>query len=103
MVAIMPGYKVWVLSLSLSLLPGGLAAAAQSQGTGAPAAEHPADPRLAGSISGTIVDPTRAAVVGARVTLSWGDQSLYQEAMADHDGQISVRNVATGPFQRTIT
>jgi len=99
----MPGYKVWVLSLSLSLLPCGFAAAAQSQGTGAPAAEHPSDPRLSGSISGTIVDPTRAAVVGARVRLSWGDQSLYQEVMSDDDGQFSFANVAPGPFQLTIT
>src|SRR5216683_1575917 len=103
MVAIMPGYKVWVLSLSLSLLPGGFAAAAQSQGTGAPAAEHPSDPRLSGSISGTIVDPTRAAFAGARVRLSWGDQSLYQEVMSDDDGQFSFANVAPGPLQLTIT
>ncbi len=99
----MPGYKVWVLSLSLSLLPCGFAGAAQSQGTGAPAAEHPSDPRLSGSISGTIVDPTQAAVAGARVRLSWGDQSLYQEVMSDDDGQFSFANVAPGPFQLTIT
>ena len=99
----MPGYKVWVLSLSLSLLPCGFAVAAQPQGTGAPAAEHPSDPRSSGSISGTIVDPTQAAVAGARVRLSWGDQSLYQEVMSDDDGQFSFANVAPGPFQLTIT
>src|SRR6267154_4236206 len=103
MVMAMPGYKVWVLSLSLSLLPYGFAAAAQSQGTGASAAEHPSDPRSSGSISGTIVDPTRAAVAGARVRLSWGDQSLYQEVTSDDDGQFSFANVAPGPFQLTIT
>src|SRR5260370_37580640 len=103
MVITMPGHKIWVLSLSLSLLPGGFAVAAQSQGTGAPAAEHPTDPRLSGIISGTIVDPTQAAVAGARVRLSWGDQSLYQEVMSDDDGQFSFANVAPGPFQLTIT
>jgi len=103
MVMAMPGYKVWVLSLSLSLLPCGFAAAAQPQGTGASAAEHPSDPRSSGSISGTIVDPTQAAVAGARVRLSWGDQSLYQEVMSDDDGQFSFANVAPGPFQLTIT
>src|SRR5260370_18636660 len=101
MVMTMPGYKVWVLWLSLSLLPYGFAAAAQSQRTGASPAEHPSDPRLSGSISGTIVDPTRAAVVGARVRLSWGDQSLYQEVMSDDDGQFSFANVAPAPFQLT--
>ena len=99
----MPGYKVWVLSLSLSLLPCGFAAAAQSQGTGASPAEHPSDPRLSGSISGTIVDQTRAAVAGARVRLSSEDQSLYQEVTSDDDGQFSFANVAPGPFQLTIT
>ncbi len=103
MVMAMPGYKVWVLSLSVSLLPCGFAVASQPQGTGAPASEHPSDPRLSGSISGTIVDPTQAAVAGARVRLSWGDQSLYQEVMSDDDGQFSFANVAPGPFQLTIT
>src|SRR5260370_4170625 len=103
MVITMPGHKIWVLSLSLSLLPGGFAVAAQSQGTRAPAAEHPTDPRSSGSISGTIVDPTQAAVAGARVRLSWGDQSLYQEVMSDDHGQLSFANVAPGPFQLTIT
>ena len=99
----MPGYKVWVLSLSLSLLPCGFADAAQPQGTGASASEHSSDPRLSGSISGTIVDPTQAAVAGARVRLSWGDQSLYQEVMSDDNGQFSFANVAPGAFQLTIT
>ena len=93
----MPGYKVWVLSLSLSLLPYGFAAAAQSQGTGASPVEHPSDPRLSGSISGTIVDPTRAAVVGARVRLSWGDQSLYQEVTSDDEGSSLLRMSLPGP------
>ncbi len=94
----MPGYKVWVLSLSVSLLPCGFAVASQPQGTGAPASEHPSDPRLSGSISGTIVDPTQAAVVGARVRLSWGDQSLYQEVMSDDDGQFSFANITSMGF-----
>src|SRR5260370_29591997 len=83
MVMIMPRYAAWVLWLSLTLLPCGFPAAAQSQqppivpgvksglpdaqGTGASTGEQLPDPRLPGSISGTIVDPTRAAVAGARV------------------------------------
>src|SRR5260370_36863786 len=119
MVMIMPRYTAWVLWLSLSLLPCGLPAAAQSQrpptapgakggppdaqGTGASAGEHQPDPRLSGSISGTIVDPTRAAVAGAQVRLSREDQSPDQEVLSDDDGRFSFANVAPGPFQLTIT
>ncbi len=119
MVMIMPRYTAWVLWLSLGLLPCGLPAAAQSQqppivpgaksgppdaqGTGASPGEPLRDPRLSGSISGTIVDPTRAAVAGARVRLSREDQSPDQEVLSDDDGQFSFANVAPGPFQLTIT
>src|SRR5260370_6442086 len=116
---IMPRHTAWVLWLSLGLLSCGLPAAAQSnqhtdvpgarsgapdaQGTGASAGEPLPDPRLAGSITGTIVDPTRAAVAGAQVKLSREDQSPDQEVLSDDDGQFSFANVAPGPFQLTIT
>ena len=119
MVMIMPRYAAWVLWLSLTLLPCGFPAAAQSQqppivpraksglpdaqGTGASAGEQLPEQRLAGSISGTIVDPTRAAVAGARVRLSREDQSPDQEVLSGDDGQFSFANVAPGPFQLTIT
>src|SRR5260370_11834163 len=116
---IMPRHTAWVLWLSLGLLACGLAGAAQAQqrpvvpggesgppdaqGTGASAGEPLPDPRLAGSITGTIVDPTRAAVAGAQVKLSREDQSPDQEVLSDDDGQFSFANVAPGPFQLTIT
>jgi hypothetical protein len=108
----MPRYTAWVWWLSLSLLPCGFPAMAQSQqppivpeaksdlaeaqGTGA-------EERLSGNISGTIVDPTRGAVAGARVRLSRQDQSPDQEALSGDDGRFSFANVAPGPFQLTIT
>ena len=116
---VMPKYKPWIAWLSLSPLLFGLPAAAQSQqpraapqtkiatpdgqGTAASAGQQQADPRLSGSISGTIVDPTGAAVAGAQVRLSREDQSPDQEAQSDDDGQFSFANVAPGPFGITIT
>jgi Carboxypeptidase regulatory-like domain len=62
-----------------------------------------ADPRLAGSINGTLVDPSGAAVAGARVALKPGDKSPNQEVMSDGDGQFAFANIVPGPFQITIT
>jgi hypothetical protein len=119
MVIIMPRYTAWVLWLSLSLLPCGFPAAAQSQqppvvpgvnggrpdaqGTGASAAAQLPDQRLSGSISGTVVDQTGAAAAGARVRLSREDQSSDQEVLSGDDGQFSFADAAPGPFQLTIT
>ena len=98
----MPKYSVWVLSVSLGLLPCSFPAAAQSQGTGTSAAEHLRDPRLPGSISGTIVDQTGAAILGASVTLSRQGQFPDQEALSDENGQFSFANVTPGAFQLTV-
>lgn len=102
----MPRYTAWVWLLSLAALPCGYPTAVQAQqpqGTGTSAAEHLPDPRLPGSISGIIVDPTGAVVAGARVRLSHDDQSSEQEVLSDEDGQFSLANVTPGPFQLTIT
>ncbi len=115
----MPRYTAWVLWLTLSLLPCGFPAAAQSQQppivpgvesgpadtrvTGASAAVQLPDERSSGSISGTVVDQTGGAVVGAQVRLSREDQSPDQEVPSDDDGQFFFANVAPGPFQLAIT
>jgi hypothetical protein len=87
-----------------------LAAPASAQEQGPPQAnqpitpaEQPPDPSLAGSISGTVVDQTGAVVAKARVRLTRQDPSPYQEALSGDDGQFSFANIATGPFQLTIT
>jgi hypothetical protein len=115
----MPRNTAWVLLLSLTLLPCGFPAAAQSQQppigpemksplpdpleTGASTHEQLPNQQLSASLSGTIVDPTGAAVAGARVLLSGGDQSPSQEVLSGDDGQFSFPNVVPGPFQLTIT
>ena len=81
-------------------------ALAQDQQTaaqaGAPAGYQPAAQPLPGSISGTIVDPSGAAVSGARVGLTFGDPSTKQEAVSGEDGQFCFGNIAPGPFQITV-
>ena len=74
---------------------------------GAPGAETSAgaqlpDEQLPGSVSGTIIDQTGTAVVGARVRLTCEGQSPIQEMTTGDDGQFSFANIAPGPFHLTI-
>lgn len=61
------------------------------------------DPQSSGTVSGTIVDQTGAAIAGARVMLTREGQSSKQELQSGDDGQFSFAGVAPGPFQLTIT
>lgn len=112
-----PGRAILVW-LSLSVLPCGLPAVIQAQQPsalsgarsglpGSPgtefAAEQQRDQQSSGSIKGTVVDPRGSLVVGARATISRGDQSPSQEMLTGDDGQFSFANIAVGPFQLTIT
>jgi hypothetical protein len=62
-----------------------------------------AEARLPGSISGVLVDPSGAAVVGGRLKLSRGDASPNQEMVSGDDGQFSFTNIAPGPFVIAVT
>jgi Carboxypeptidase regulatory-like domain len=59
------------------------------------------DPQLPGNISGTVVDPSGAAVTGAHVVLTRGDKTPKQEVLSGDDGQFSFASVPPGPFQIT--
>jgi len=83
-----------VFCLSLGVLLCGFASSAQAQ--------QPAQ-QPTGSISGTIVDPSGAAIVSARVALTREGKSLSQDVIADTGGQFSFANIAPGPFQLTVT
>jgi hypothetical protein len=102
----MPRYAPWIVGLSLSVLSCGLPALAKPQSPpavpAAPADGQLPDPQSSGRISGTVVDPTGAAVAGARVTLSREDQFPAQELLSGDDGQFSFANIAPGLFHLTI-
>jgi hypothetical protein len=57
---------------------------------------------LPASIIGTVVDPSGAAVSGARVELTRVGQSTNQAVVSDENGQFSFTNIAPGPFQLAI-
>src|SRR5260370_2184119 len=82
-------------------------AVAQSQQSpgdqGAAAQQQSPNPQLAGTISGTAADPTRAGVAGATVKLSREGPFLSQDVTSDGHGQFSFASLAPGPFQLTIT
>ena len=88
------------------LLLCGLPAVAQTSQT--PAAEpaasaQAASPESAGTINGTIVDATGAAVAGARVRLTRAEQPAGQETVAGDEGQFTFGAITPGQFQLTIT
>ena len=62
-----------------------------------------AGPQSPGTISGTVVDPSGAAVTGARVALTRDDKTPNQEVLSGEDGQFSFVGVPPGPFEITVT
>ncbi len=58
--------------------------------------------QLSGSIVGTVVDPSGAAVARARVKLTSDDPTANQEALSDDDGQFTFGDISPGAFQFTI-
>lgn len=114
----MPRFAPWIVGLTLSVLPcafppqaaaqqripvpGERTAAPEAQGQSPSPSPQSPDQHSSGSISGTVVDQTGAAVAGARVKLLRQDQSPDQEIFSGEDGQFSFTNVAPGPFQLTF-
>ncbi len=54
-------------------------------------------------IVGTVLDPSGAVTVGARVRLTYKNQTLSQEVVSGNNGQFSFSRVPPGRFQLTIT
>jgi hypothetical protein len=92
--------------LSLCVLLCGASVKAQSAptqpGGASPSAQPPAVAQPAASISGTVVDPSGAAVARARVSLTREDSSAKQETLTGDDGQFSFAGIAAGSFQLTV-
>jgi hypothetical protein len=60
-------------------------------------------PQASGSISGTVVDPSGAAVAGARVELTREDHDTKEVAISGDDGQFYFDGAAPGPFRLAVT
>ena len=75
---------------------------AEQPGIASAGQQLPGQPALA-TISGTVIDPSGAVIIKARVSLTRDGQSLGQEALTGNDGQFSFTNLAPGPFQLAIT
>jgi hypothetical protein len=61
------------------------------------------DPQTPGTISGTVVDKSGAALVGAIVKLTRGDQALAPDVQTDDNGQYSLTKIAPGPYQVSVS
>lgn len=87
-------------SISLQRAQGGFARAPRADTS---AVAQQAEDRLPGSVSGTIVDKTGTAIVGARIQLAHDDGSSPNiETTTGEDGSFSFANVAPGAFHLTI-
>ena len=56
-----------------------------------------------GTVNGSIVDDSGAAVAGATITLSQDDVAPAREVRSQADGQFSLSNVPPGPFRLTVS
>lgn len=58
---------------------------------------------MPGTVTGTVLDSTGAAVARARVSLTRSDPSAGQQTTSGDDGQFAFANVLPGSFQITVT
>jgi hypothetical protein len=61
------------------------------------------DPQTPGTMSGTVVDTSGAALVGAIVKLTRGDQALAPDVQTDDNGQYLLTKIAPGPYQLSVS
>ena len=103
----MPRYAPWIVGVLLSVLCCAFPTSAPAQQTpaapSAPFSGPSSAPQSSGSISGTVLDQSGAAVPGARIKLSRQDQSPDQEVLSKDDGQFTFVSVPPGPFQLSIS
>jgi hypothetical protein len=91
--------RVWIRLAGLFLLNSVWLGVPSLAGSAAlPQAAQPAPP----SVSGRVVDPSGAGVVGATVKLTGADQTSSQEAVTDSDGRFIFTHAAPGPIHLTI-
>jgi hypothetical protein len=97
-----------LVRLSIGFLLWGFPTPALAQSPPPPTAASPSAqelpvPALPGTISGTIVDPSGAAVAGAVVKFTSESEPTGQQVLADDDGEFTLANIAPGAFRLTIS
>ena len=92
------GTLAWALGLPAMAQTN--AAQAQAPTQTAPSTSDQPKP---GTISGTVVDKSGAALVGATVKVARGEQALAADTSSGDDGQFSFAGVAPGPYQVTVS
>jgi len=60
-------------------------------------------PEQTGTISGSVIDQSGVAILGASVRLSFEDQTAGQEALTDEDGRFIFSRIKPGPFRLTVS
>ena len=68
-----------------------------------PAGQPAPDPQAPGTIKGTVVDKSGAALVGAVVKVTRGDQALAPDVQTDDNGQYSFTKIAPGAYQVSVS
>src|SRR5690348_6000276 len=81
-------FRIWCIAVLLVLVGFGGAAYAQV---------------LYGSLTGTVVDPTQAAVPGATVQLSSLDTGVTKEATTNENGIYLFSDLQPGMYKITVT
>lgn len=76
---------------------------AQSDPQAGPQAAQPSNPQASATITGKVIDQSGTTILGAKVALSRGDQSISQEVLTNEDGLFAFTGLPPGPFHVTIS
>ena len=89
-------------AVRMQMLAEGDEAAAMQQNA-SPATQPATNATAPGTIMGTILDPSGAVAVGAKVHLSANNGSLNQDVASGNNGQFSFPQIPAGAFQLTVS
>jgi hypothetical protein len=78
-------------------------ATAQTMPAAGTAGQQAPAPQTPGTINGSVIDKSGAALVGAIVKLTRGDQALAPDVQTDDNGQYSLTKIVPGPYQVSVS
>jgi hypothetical protein len=92
-----------ILATSLSVAAPRVQAQVSSQRRPAPAPARAQSAGNAGTVSGTVTDPTGAVIANATVTLSNAVSGLSRTATTDNSGAYTITNIPFNTYRLTVT